>query len=371
LCLNGFPLEFTPHHDAGREWQKITGMTDNGGIFFLLLPSISVKLDDVMIDKLREKLSGEVLENEPLANHCTFRIGGPARYFFIAKGAEEIVKAVRIARDLQTPFFIFGGGSNILFSDKGFDGLAVKIASSKYKVVSDGLVEADAGVKLADVVAAAAEKGLTGLEWAAGIPGTVGGAVRGNAGAYGKATGEAVESVEALQIEDLRFKIKNYSQKNCEFGYRDSIFKHNSNIILKVVLKLQKGAKEKIKTEVERIIKERNQKLPLEYPSTGCVLKNVEITDAVLKSFRAHSSEEIPADFIEKGKIPAAWLVERCDLKEKKIGGAKISEKHANFLVNNNKATASDVVALIGLIKMKVRDELGVQLQEEIEYVGF
>jgi UDP-N-acetylmuramate dehydrogenase len=271
---------------------------------------------------------------------------------------------------LGLKFFVFSGGSNILFADQGFDGLTIKIQNTKYKI-QDTKIVADAGVMLSEIVKAATENGLSGLEWAAGIPGTVGGAVRGNAGAYGHAIGETVERVEAMkfQISDFRFKI--YKKEECRFGYRDSIFKHNKDIILKVILKLEKGDREKIKTEVEKILKVRNGKLPLEYPSAGSVFKNVEITDEILKSFRTHSTEEIPADFITKGKIPAAWLIERCDLKGKKIGGAEISEKHANFIVNVDGATADNVIGLVSLIKMKVRDELGIQLQEEIEYVGF
>src|SRR3989339_1828476 len=147
-----------------------------------------------MIDKLREKLGDEILENEPLANHCTFKIGGPARYFFVAKNSEEIVNATKVAMKLGIKIFIFSGGSNVIFADSGFDGLVIKVASNKYKIISEppqpllgkeGKIEAEAGVKLAEVVKAAAENGLSGLEWAAGIPGTVGGAVRGNAGAYG------------------------------------------------------------------------------------------------------------------------------------------------------------------------------------------
>jgi len=318
-----------------------------------------------MIKELREKLGSEVLENEPLANHCTFKIGGPARYFFIAKSSEEIVKAAEAAQDLGLKIFVLSGGSNVLFSDDGFNGLVIKIQNTKYEIQETKII-AEAGVKLAEVVKAAAEQGLLGLEWAAGIPGTVGGAVRGNAGAYGKSTGEAIERAEALE----KLKVKNYSKEDCKFGYRESIFKKEGGIVLKVVFKLVPGDKNKIKEEMDKIFAARDGKIPQD-PSAGSFMKNVEVTDEIVKTIKEYTHEDVPADYLEKGKIPAAWLITQCDLKGKQIGGAKISEKHANFIVNVGGATAADVIAFASLVKMKVRDETGVQLQEEIEYVGF
>ena len=319
-----------------------------------------------MIDKLREKLGDGILENEPLANHCTFKIGGPARYFFVAKSEEEVKRAVEAAAELGLEIFIFSGGSNVLFSDDGFDGIVVKIQNTKYEI-QDTKIVAEAGVKLSEVVAAAAKNGLTGLEWAAGIPGTVGGAARGNAGAYGKATGDAVEEVEVLNQES---KITKYKKENCKFGYRDSIFKKEGGIILRVVFKLTLGDKKKIKEEMDRILKARGEKIPTDR-SAGSFFKNVEATDEIVKIIKERAHEDMPADFISKGKIPAAWLIDQCDLKGKQVGGAKISEKHANFIVNAGNASAGDVIALASFVKVKVRDEMGVQLQEEVEYVGF
>ncbi len=332
-----------------------------------------------MIDKLREKLGSGVLENELLARYCTFKIGGPAKYFFIAKNSEEIVKAAETAQNLGLKIFVLSGGSNVLFADTGFDGLVIKVSSNKYKIISEppqpllgkeGKIEADAGVKLAEIVKVAAENGLMGLEWAAGIPGTVGGAVRGNAGAYGKATGDVVEEVEVIKVSSFKFQVSSYSKEECGFGYRDSIFKREGGIILKVVLKLEKGDKNKIKEEMDKIFKARDGKIPAD-SSAGSFFKNVEVTDEIVKTIKEYTHEDVPADFISKGKIPAAWLITQCDLKGKQIGGAKISEKHANFIVNAGNATAGDVIALASLVKMKVRDEVGVQLQEEVEYVGF
>jgi len=337
----------------------------------LSLLFFSAKLDDVMIDKLRAKIGEGVLENEALSDHCTFKIGGPAKYFFIAKSAEEVRRAVEAAGDLGLNLFIFSGGSNVLFSDNGFDGLVIKVNSSELVVYATNCrIVADAGVLLSRVVAAAAENGFTGLEWAAGIPGTIGGAVRGNAGAYGKATGSAVEEVEAIEVKSEKLKVKSYSKEDCKFGYRESIFKKEGGIILKVILKLTPGDKNKIKEEMDKIFAARDGKIPAD-PSAGSFMKNVEVTEEIVKTIKEHTHEDVPADYIQKGKIPAAWLITQCDLKGKQIGGAKISEKHANFIVNAGGATASDVIALASLVKMKVRDEAGVQLEEEVEYVGF
>ena len=328
-----------------------------------------------MIEILKEKISSDILENEPLANHCTFRIGGSAKYFFVAKSGEEIKTAVEIAKELDLPIFIFSGGSNILFADQGFDGLVIKIQNTKYEI-QDTKIIAEAGVALGRLVEAAADRGLTGLEWAAGIPGTIGGAVRGNAGAYGRAIGESVESVDVLEIMNPAFaklrrgkhelRIMNIGKNECRFRYRDSIFKKNKDIILKVVLVLKVDDREKIKDEMKKILKARNEKLPLDFPSAGSVFKNIKVNDEILGKLKNY---EIPPKFIEFGKIPAAWFIEQCNLKDRQIGGAKISEKHANFIVNTGKATAKEVAELIELVKTEISQKFGMRLEEEIEMV--
>ena len=315
-----------------------------------------------MIEILKEKISSDILENELLANHCTFRIGGPAKYFFVAKSGEEIKRAVEVAKELDLPFFIFSGGSNILFADQGFNGLVIKIQNANYEI-QDTKIITEAGVALGRLVEAVADRGLTGLEWAAGIPGTIGGAVRGNAGAYGHDIGESVETARIMNHE---LRIMNIGKNECKFRYRDSIFKQSKDIILEVVLILEEGDKEKIKDEMKKILKARNEKLPLDFPSAGSVFKNVKVTDEILEKLK---NCEIPSKFIELGKIPVAWLVEQCNLKGKQTGGAKISEKHANFIVNIGKATAKEVAELIELVKAEISQKFGVKLEEEIELV--
>ena len=287
------------------------------------------------------KMSKNIL----LAPYTTFKIGGTAKYFCEARSKEGIIVAITMAKKENLPFFILGNGSNILISDAGFDGLIIKVksASSRTKIKSNKIY-IDSGVLLAKLASESIKAGLSGLEWTIGIPGTVGGAVRGNAGAFGASMSDIVREVKVLNIGTSQVQILN--NKDCKFGYRDSIFKHDKNlIILSVELKLKKGDREKSEKLIKEYLKQRKQKQPLEYPSVGCIFKN-------------------PKDF------SAGYLIEQCGLKGKKIGEAMISEKHANFIVNAGGAKAEDVVKLINLCKEKVKEKFGVELKEEIEYLG-
>ncbi len=279
-----------------------------------------------------------------LASYTTFKIGGPAKYFYEAKDAEDIIKAVKMACQLNIPYFILGGGSNLLVSDKGFEGLVIKVQSSRFKVQSCRIF-IDAGVKLSKLVDLAVKNSLTGLEWAAGIPGTIGGAVRGNAGAFGGSMSEIVKLVKVLRGRN----IKQLVSKDLKFTYRDSIFKHNKDIILSTELQLKKGSQAEIKKQIKKNLQHRRENQPIKALSTGCVFKNVR----------------------NKLNKSAAELIEEAGLKNKAIGGAIISKKHANFIINTGKAKAEDVIILISLIKAKVRNKFGIQLQEEVQYVGF
>jgi len=295
-------------------------------------------------------------KNIPLAPYTTFKIGGPAKYFFEAKNSGDLIKAVKSAKKAKVPFFILGGGSNILVSDKGFDGLVIKIQNTrlacpsgrragrqaKYEI-QDTRILADAGALLSKLVDESMKRGLIGLEWAAGIPGTAGGAVRGNVSAFGTSMSDVVKSVEALKMTELR--IKNYESGECKFEYKESAFKHNKDIILSVELGLEKGDRKESKKKIEEYLAYRDKHQPLEYPSAGCVFKN------------------------PSGQH-AGYLIEQCELKGKKIGNAMISKKHANFIVNIGNAKAKDVKKLIDLCKEKVKEKFKIKLEEEIEYLG-
>jgi len=285
------------------------------------------------------KMSKNIL----LAPYTTFKIGGAVKCFCETRDSEEIIAVITMAKKKNLPFFILGGGSNVLVSDKGFDGLVIRIQNPKSKI-QNSTIYADAGVLLSNLVADSIKTGLTGLEWAAGIPGTIGGAIRGNAGAFSGSMAEIVKTIKVFDVKSQ--KIKTLKNTDFKFGYRDSIFKKNKNlIILSVELELKKGDKEKSKKLIKEYLRKRQATQPLEFMSAGCIFKN-----PVGQS--------------------AGYLIEQCGLKGKKINGAMISEKHANFIINAGGAKAKDVINLINLCKEKVKEKFGIELQEEIEYVG-
>ena len=307
----------------------------------------------------------KIKENIPLKWYTTFKIGGLAKYFFVAKNKEDLKKAILWAKKREIPFFIFGGGSNVLFSDEGFDGLVIKLSNTQYEI-RNTKVTAEAGVPLQKLVLETAKKGLSGLENLAGIPGTLGGAIWGNAGAFGREIGDLVEEVKILKIENCKLQIAKLKKKDCKFGYRDSIFKKRKNwIILEATLKLKKGKRKEIEEKIKEVLKLRKEKQPLEFPSAGSVFKNVPI-EKVPKKIQEKFKEKI-----KNGFLPAGALIEAANLKGYQIGGAKISEKHANFIVNVGKAKANDVMQLIEKIKKEVKKKFRVQLEEEIGLVGF
>jgi UDP-N-acetylmuramate dehydrogenase len=321
-----------------------------------------------------------IRKNVLLKNYTTFKIGGPAKYFFIAKTKEDLILAIKWAKENKIPFFnsrakrgnqssqrakrggvfILGGGSNLLVSDRGFNGLVIKIQSSKFQVQSskeDIKFICDAGVPLSKLVSESIKYGVTGLEWAVGIPGTVGGAIYGNAGwpSNKKNISSIVESVEILKATSRKLQVISYTNKDCQFGYRESVFKKNKNlIILNAILKLKKGNKKDIKKEIVDIIKKRGKKIPVGF-SAGSVFKN-----------------PTPEQCLVRGKfrpLLAGALIEKCGLKGKKIGNAKISEKHANFIINLGNAKAKDVKSLINLAKKEVKNKFHIELREEIQYL--
>ncbi|MCD6148297.1 UDP-N-acetylmuramate dehydrogenase [bacterium] len=297
-------------------------------------------------------------EDIPLAKFTSFNIGGRAKYFFEGNNKREIIKAVSLAKQEDLPFFILGGGSNLLVDDKGYQGLVIKIQNSGLKIQKENSnfkVAAGAGTSLSLLVSNAAENGLSGLEWTVGIPGTLGGAIYGNAGAFGKSMKDIVKEVEVFDAKDLQVKI--YSLEDCRFDYRESIFKKDKNlIILSAVLELKKGEKKEIENKMKRYLSERKKKQPMGFACAGSVFKN--------PSFAQTSRR-----FMTDRELSAGELIERCGLKGRSIGGAKISEKHANFIINLGKAKFSDVRRLIDLIKKRVRSKFGIELEEELQYL--
>lgn len=313
--------------------------------------------------KLNELLEGRVKRDVPIAPFTTFKIGGPATMFFEALTNEDLVKSITFARKFKIPFYLLSGGSNVLVNDKGVDKLVIKISTSDL-IIKENYIVADGGVPLASLVNASIENGLQGLVWASGIPGNVSGAVRGNAGAYGGEMKDSIHSIEVMR-GSKQFVIE---REHLTFGYRDSQFKHNNDIILAVKFEFaEKGKVDVMRVESEKIIAERKEKHP-EAPCAGSFFKNILITEDNEEIFKKLG---IPEKSWGYKKVPSGWLLDQVDMRGKSIGGAKVSDKHANIIVNTGDATADDVLQLVSLMKTKVRDELGIQIEEEVQLVGF
>lgn len=317
----------------------------------------------------------KIQENIILAPYTTFKIGGPARFFVEVESEEELADAVRFAVGEGVPIFVMGGGSNILVSDDGFRGLVIRLKNNSQgiRLMSENphpVIECWAGESLGSVVNYAARNNYAGLEWAVGIPGTIGGAARGNAGAYGSSMHDLASSVRFINIGKIdgdKMQIESYRCQDCDFSYRHSIFKDNPGLlVISVTLTLKKGDGDEIPRKMKEVIRKRTEKIPKD-PSPGSFFQNPIVKNKGLQERFQKDSGKICQD----GRVPAPWLIEEAGIKGKKIGNVQVSEKHANFVVNLGGATASEVVIMASYIKQQVRDQLGVELQEEIEYVGF
>ncbi len=299
-------------------------------------------------------------KNVSLKKYTSLKIGGPAKYFFEAKNLKSLIEAIKEAKQKKIPIFVFGGGTKLLVSDKRFNGLIIKIKSSKFEINKNKIIS-EAGVNLGQLVAASIKNGLTGLEWSIKIPGTIGGAVHGNSGAFGSSISKIAKNIIALNPNTLR--VKKYSNKQCQFGYRESIFKHNKDIIVSVELQLEKGNAKKSLEMMKEYLERRRERIPT-HPSSGSIFKNIKF-----KNLNKKNQKLIPEEKIKGGMVPAGYLIEKCGLKGKRSGGAKISEKQANIIVNFSKAKEKDVSKLINLAKKQVKKKFGVILKEEVIYV--
>ncbi len=309
----------------------------------------------------------KINENVLLKNFSTFKIGGMARYFCIVKTKEELTEALNFCQSKKIRFFILGGGSNVLFADAGFDGLVIRMENDSIHLLeNENSIRCQAGARLRDLVKFFLEKNLSGMEWATGIPGSVGGAIRGNAGiGAGKEAVDSVKKVKVFEIPGGEIKEKSLHKEECQFDYRNSIFKENRDLLIwSADFGFEKGDKEKLLETFFQILEKRKKNQPLEYPSAGSVFQNPKANQKLIDQFEKDSGMKCRGE-----KVPAGWLIEQCGMKGKKIGGAKVSEKHANFIVNLGDASADDVVILISLIKQKARNLFGIQMREEIEIV--
>ncbi|HOS12761.1 MAG TPA: UDP-N-acetylmuramate dehydrogenase [Candidatus Pacearchaeota archaeon] len=283
---------------------------------------------------------GRLRENVLLSEYSTFRIGGIARYLIEVDNAEDLKKVIQKALELNLQFIVIGGGSNILFSSKGYNGLVIVFKSNNTFSINDNLIEVDASVSLNYLINKL--NNYTGLEWAVGIPGTVAGAINGNAGAFGGEMSELIKQVKVLEIKDNQIIEKDFSKEDCKFSYRNSIFKNNPNLIIaSAILELKKDSEENVKQKIKNNLSKRMSKQPKGF-SIGSIFKNGE-------------------DF------SAGELIEKAGLKGLQIGDAKISDEHANFIINLGKATSDDVLELIKIVKKEVKEKFSIDLEEEIK----
>lgn len=314
------------------------------------------------------KLNSMIRKNVSLKDFSNYKIGGPASYFLevaskndLTTGLEEWDKL-----NLNKKIFILGGGTNILIDDVGFDGLVIHNNIKGLTRVGESIV-AGSGVLISDINKFAIENGLSGFEWSGGLPGTIGGAVRGNAGAFSGETKDSVVEVESLNLASEEKKKRD--NKKCSFDYRFSIFKGEANMemILAVTLGLKTGTHAQVAKDTQEKIDYRNQKHPMEYPNIGSTFKNVRVED-VPENLKAELMPYIKDDPFPV--IPVAKLLYLAGVKGKREGNAQISEKHPNFIVNLGNAKYSDVLILIGFAKQAVLEKFNIALEEEIMYLN-
>jgi len=308
----------------------------------------------------------EIQENIPLSPLTTFKIGGSAKYFINAETAEDLGAALDYAETRNLPFFILAGGSNILVSDEGFNGVVIKINFRESKIDEvTGEVYAEAGCNLMEIIHETSELGLGGMESMYGIPGTVGGAVRGNAGAFGTEAKDVVTKVTALNIETR--DIKTFSNEECGFSYRSSTFKGDQEwVILSATFKLQTGGDAEVMKNAEKTLQERNNRQIQNIKSAGSFFMNPKVSEDLQNLFKEEKGAEA-----RNGKVPAGWLIEKSGFKGVCEGGVCTGERSTNYVINNGNASSEDVLKLTGTIKAKVLKDFGVELQEEVTTVGF
>lgn len=283
-----------------------------------------------------------VLQNEPMREHTTFRIGGPAK-LFATVNEEQLALLIRKAEELYIPYIVVGNGSNLLVSDAGYPGLIIKIADAPVRMLDTCTLEASAGTSLARLAVAAAEAGLTGLEFAHGIPGTVGGAVMMNAGAYDGQISDVLVSSYCYDGAERQFlKLEKDAHL---FTYRHSSYmEHPCRVVTSAIFRLQPGNKDAIRAKMSELNSRRREKQPLEFPSAGSTFKRPE------------------------GHF-AGKLIEDCGLKGYRIGGAQVSEKHAGFVINAGGATCQDVVQLMEYIEQQVYQRFAIRLEREVRVI--
>ncbi len=298
-----------------------------------------------MLSILQELTGKEhVWTDEPMKDHTTFRVGGCARYLVEPQSAEQLQKIIQACQKAGMPFYLVGNGSNLLVSDNGYDGVIIHLFKNMAKAEVKGVcLYLEAGVLLSRAAHLACREGLTGLEFASGIPGTVGGALVMNAGAYGGEMKDVVRRVKVLTAEGM---FREYTGEEMRFGYRKSRLSEEQSVVLEAVFELRTGSTEKIQEKMDQLKEQRVKKQPVEYASAGSTFKRPE------------------------GYF-AGQLIQEAGLKGFSIGDAQVSEKHCGFIINRGKATASQIRELIETVQRKVYEDAGVRLEPEVKFLGW
>ena len=302
-------------------------------------------ISEAVIQALRKFVPEEnICLQESMASHTTFRIGGLADCFVQLENTEQLIKIQKYLSQVGVPFFILGNGSNLLVSDAGFRGVILQIGPKMNRVTVEGnVIVAQAGASMAQIARTAMEHELTGMEFASGIPGTIGGGVVMNAGAYG---GELSQIVTQVNVVNNEGEIMELDNETMEFGYRTSTIRNNPFTVTEVILRLEKGDRRQIRERMEELAAKRREKQPLEYPSAGSTFKR-------------------PAEHY------AGQLIMEAGLRGLQCGGAKVSDKHCGFVINTGNATAEDVRKLIREVQARVKDQFNVDLETEVLFLGW
>lgn len=325
------------------DWRRIP----EEGVTYVGYWRKSTVRDRTLRNTLREIVSGKVLFDEPMSLHTSMRVGGPADALVFPGSLDVLGKVFKLLQHFRIPFVPVGNGTNLIVKDGGYRGALISLKDIKSirlteRGASQIVLHAESGIALSEIVLLAAEQSLTGMEFCAGIPGSIGGAVKMNAGAYGSEIKDAVESLELMngsgEIRHCARDILNFSYRNLDLP--------ESAIITGASFLLNRGIQKQIRDRITEIMGMRKAKHPLEYHNAGSIFKN------------------------PRGGISAGQIIDELGLKGTQIGGAKISEKHGNFIVNVNNATAGDIIALIDMVKNKVRHSIGIDLEIEVKIIG-
>lgn len=315
-----------------------------------------------IIDQLARIPNVSVSEGVPLSRHTRFGIGGPAGAFVQAASEQAFADALRVSQSSGAPYSVIGDGTNLIVSDRGFDGIVLRLTASAIER-EGATVRAAAGAELQTLVNYSMEQGLRGLETMTGIPGSVGAAVYGNAGAYGHSIEERVRRVRFLDGPTVRW----FGREECSFRYRESAFKeHKDWIILTVELAMTPAPAAELRETAEKIFKIRLEKYPATMKCAGSIFKNL-----ILAELPESVRRQIPERVVREGKAPSAFFLEQVGAKGMRNGGIQVADYHANLIYNTGEGTARELCDLIGDLKSRVRKQFGLDLEEEVQYVGF